>query len=212
MVDCICFLVEIHHYHLKILHILYQHTYIHLQLLLLETLPSPLGRDHLCRTLANSKNSKHGVDRRHLRENTRIRNPHALESSNLQLGVNNRELILGNITHLGGAGGMVHGMCDTSAVLAQLLISLDLGAGCDFTLDPILEGSLLGDFARSFQAGDDGGGVVTLGVGEVAEVERGLDGGVRGGEVDAAAGAGAGDVGCHAEGVDGGFVAKTVEC
>lgn len=100
-------------------------------------------------------------------------------------------------------------MCNPTSVLAQLLVSLDLGARRDFALDPVLEGGLLGNLARGFEACDDGGSVVALGVGEVAEVEGGLDVGVGAGEVDLTAGAGAGDVGCHAEGVDGGFVAKT---
>lgn len=100
-------------------------------------------------------------------------------------------------------------MRNATTVLGELLVGLDLGAGRNFALEPVLEGSLLCDFARGLEACDDGRGVVAFGVGEVAEVEGGLDGGVGGGEVDAATGAGAGDVGGHAEGVDGGVVAES---
>lgn len=93
-----------------------------------------------------------------------------------------------------------------AAVLGELLVRLESGAGRDFSLDPVFEGGLLGDFAGGAEARDDGGGVVALGVGEVAEVEAGLDARVVGGEEDAAAAAGARDVGCHAEGVLGGVV------
>lgn len=103
-------------------------------------------------------------------------------------------------------------MRNLASIVAQLLVGLDLGAGGDFTLDPVLEGGGLGDFAGGFHAVHEGGGVVAFGVGEVAEVEGGFDGGVGGGEVEAAAGTGAGDVGGHAEGefVGDGFVAQTL--
>lgn len=104
---------------------------------------------------------------------------------------------------------MVHGVCDAAAVFAELLIGLNAGAGRNFALQPFGEGGLLGNFAGSLEAGHDGGGVVAFGVGEVAEIEGGLDGRVGRGEVDTAAGAGTGDVGGHAEGVDGRVVAKT---
>lgn len=91
-------------------------------------------------------------------------------------------------------------MRNLASIVAQLLVRLDLGAGGDFALDPVLEGGGLGDFAGRFHAVHEGGGVVAFGVGEVAEVEGGFDGGVGGGEVEAAAGTGTGDVGGHAEG------------
>ena len=98
-------------------------------------------------------------------------------------------------------------MSDAAAVLGELLVGLHGGAGGDFAFQPGGEGGLLCDFAGGFEAGDDGGRVVAFGVGEVLEVERGFDGRVRGGQVDAAAGAGARNVGRHAEGVDGGVIA-----
>ncbi len=103
---------------------------------------------------------------------------------------------------------MVDGVGDLAAVLAELGVGGDVGARGDLAFEPGGEGGLLGDFAGGAEAGDDGGGVVAGGVGEVAEVEGGFDGGVGGGEVEVAFGAGAGDVGRHAEGVDGGVVAE----
>lgn len=103
-------------------------------------------------------------------------------------------------------------MRDAAAILAEFVVGLDFGAGGDFALDPVLEGRLLGDFARGFEARDDGGCVIAFGVGEVAEVQRGLDGRVGRRQVDAAAGAGARDVGRHAEGVDGGVVTEAGGC
>jgi len=177
-----------------------------LQPLLLETLPAPLLCDQLSSTLTDTQHSQHGVDGGHLGETSRVRNPDALEPANLQLGVHNGHLVLCYVTHLGCASGVVYGVCDAATVLGELFVGDDLRARRDFALDPVREGGLLGDLAGSLETGDNGGCVVALGVGEVAEVERGLDGGVGGGEVDAAAGAGTGDVGRHAECVDGGVV------
>lgn len=96
---------------------------------------------------------------------------------------------------------MVDGVGGAAGVLADGLVRLDLGAGGDLLLEPVLEGGLVGNLAGGLDAGDEGGGVVALGVGEVAEVEGGLDAGVGRGQVDAAARAGTGNVGGHAEGV-----------
>lgn len=98
-------------------------------------------------------------------------------------------------------------MRDPAPVLGELLVGLDLWSRSDFLGEPLGEGLLLGDFAGGFETGDDGGCVVAFGIREVLEVEGGLDGWVRGGQVDASSGTGTRDVGCHAEGVEGGFVA-----
>jgi hypothetical protein len=165
--------------------------------------------NHLSSSLANGQNSKHRVNSRHLRENTRISNSDSLQTLNLQLMIHNRKLILAHIAHLGGASRVVNSVSSSATVLRQLLVGGDFRARRNFALDPVAEGGLCGDLSGGFEAGDDGGGVVAFRVGEVAEVEGGLDGGVGGGEEEAA-GAGAGDVGGHAEGVDGGVVAETV--
>lgn len=103
-------------------------------------------------------------------------------------------------------------MGDLARVVAQLLVGLDLGAGGDLALDPVLEGCGLGNLARGLHAVDECGGVVAFGVRKVAEVECGLDGGVGGCQVEAAAGPGPGDVGRHAEGefVGDGLVAEAL--
>jgi hypothetical protein len=181
-----------------------------LQLLSLHTLPSMGLCNHLSGSLANGQNSKHRVNSRHLWENTRIGDSYALQTLDLQLVIHNDKLILGHITHLGGASGMVNRMCCPTSIFRQLLVCSDGRAGGNFALDPVAEGGLCGDLSGGFEAGDDGGGVVAFRVGEVAEVEGGFYCGVGGGEEEAAAGAGAGDVGGHAEGVDGGVVAETV--
>ena len=99
-------------------------------------------------------------------------------------------------------------MGDAAGVLAQGGAGGDGGAGRDFAFDPGAEGFLGRDAAGGFEAGDEGGGVVAGGVGEVFEVEGGFDGRVVAGEVELPGGAGARDVGGHAEGVDGGVVAE----
>lgn len=94
---------------------------------------------------------------------------------------------------------MVDGVGDLSTILGELLIRLDGGAGGDFSEEPVGEWGLLCDFSGGFETRDDGRGVVAFGVGKVAEVEGGLDRGIRRGEVDTTAGSGTGDVGRHAE-------------
>lgn len=94
---------------------------------------------------------------------------------------------------------MVHGVGGLAGVVAQLRVGLDLGAGGDLLLDPVLEGGLLGDLARGAHAEDERGGVVALGVGEVPEVEGGLDRRVRRRQVQAAPRPRPRDVGRHAE-------------
>ena len=76
-------------------------------------------------------------------------------------------------------------MRDSSTVLRKFLVSLDFWSWRDFFLEPVAEGGLFGDFTRGFEARDDGGCVVAFGVGEVAEIEGGLDAGIGGSEVDA---------------------------
>lgn len=178
-----------------------------LQLLPLQTLPAPRLSKHLGTALADGEDGKHGVDGGHVGEDTGVGDTQVLEAPDLELGVHDGVLVLGHVAHLGGAGGVVDGVGDAPSVGGQLLVGLALGARGDLALEPVLEGSLLGDLSRGLEAGDDGGGVVALRVGEVAEVEGGLDVGVGRGEVELAAGAGAGDVGGHAEGVDGGVEA-----
>ena len=57
-------------------------------------------------------------------------------------------------------------------------------------------------FAGGSEAGNDGGGIVTFWIGEVFEIERGLDGGVFGSEVKLPFGSWTRDVGRHTEGID----------
>lgn len=182
-----------------------------LQLLSLHTLPAVSLGNHLGRALANGEDGEHGVDGGHLGEDTGVGDTHALQTAHLELVVDDGKLVLLDVSHLCGAGRVVDGVGDAAAVLGQLLVALALGAGGDFTLDPVFEGGLLGDLAGGLEAGDDGGGVVAFWVGEVLEVEGGLDGGIGGGQEEAAAGARAGNVGGHAEGVDGAVVAETVK-
>lgn len=101
-------------------------------------------------------------------------------------------------------------MRDAAAVRTQLGVRLQGRARGDLALEPGREGGLLRDFAGGAQAGDEGRGVVAGGVGKVLEVEGGFDGWVGAGEVQAAAGAGARDVGRHAEGVEGLVVAEAL--
>lgn len=96
-----------------------------------------------------------------------------------------------------------------AAVLAEIGLALDRGAGGDFALEPGGERGLERDAAGGAEARDEGGGVVTRGVGEVLEVEGGLHGRVGAGEVEAPLGFGPWDVGRHAEGVDGRVVAES---
>lgn len=198
-----------HAYSIFFLHIPSSRLKLSLQLLSLHTLPAVSLGDHLSCALTDGENGQHGVDSRHLRENTSVSNSDTLESLDLELMIHNGEFILAHITHLGGTGRVVDSVCGSSAVFGQLFIGGALGAGGDFALDPVFEGGLLGDLAGGLEAGDDGVGVVAFGVGEVAEVEGGLDSGVGRGEEKAAAGAWAGDVGGHAECIDGGVVAET---
>ena len=60
---------------------------------------------------------------------------------------------------------------------------------------------MFGDFSCGFEAGYDGRVVVAFGVGEISEVERGLDAGIGAGEVDTTARAGTWDIGRHAKGI-----------
>lgn len=103
---------------------------------------------------------------------------------------------------------MVDRVCDLAAVVAEFLVGGYGGARRDFAFEPGGEGGLGRDVAGEAKARDNGFGVVAGRVSEVAEVEGGFDGRVGGGEVEAAFGFRAGDVGRHAEGVDGGGVAK----
>ena len=103
---------------------------------------------------------------------------------------------------------MIHRVRDLSPVLAQLLIRRQRRARGDFALEPRAEGLCGGDLTRGAQARHDGACVVAVRVGEVLEVQGGLDGWVGAGEVELALGARARDVGCHAEGVNGLVVAE----
>lgn len=90
-------------------------------------------------------------------------------------------------------------MSGAASVFADLLIRLHLGAGSNLFLQPLLERALLSDFTGSLDAGNEGGSVVAFGVGEIAEIQGRLDGGVCRGQVDAAARSRSGNVGGHAE-------------
>lgn len=88
-----------------------------------------------------------------------------------------------------------------SGVSGEFLVCLDFWTRCYFAEEPVGEGGFLGDLARGFHSCYERGGIVALWVGEVAEIEGGLDGGIGGGEVDSSSASGTGDVGGHAEGV-----------
>jgi hypothetical protein len=169
-----------------------------------------LHGNELSSALSDTEDSQHGVDCRHLGEDTGISDTHALQAADLQLGVDNSVLILLHVTHLGGAGRVVHSVSNAAAVFGKVLVALDLEARGNFALDPVLEWCLLSNLTSSLKTSDDSSSIVALRIGEIAEVQSGLDVGVRRSEVDAATGAGAGNVGCHAEGVDGRVVAKSV--
>lgn len=99
-------------------------------------------------------------------------------------------------------------MCCLAGVEAEIGVRLDVWAGGDFAFQPGGKGGLGCDLAGVAEARDEGGGVVAGWVGEVFEVEGGFDGGVGRGEVEAAFAFRAGDVGGHAECVEGGVVAE----
>ena len=171
-------------------------------------LPPRLLRHHLRAPLANGQHCKHRVHGRHFREDARIRNTDMLKPPQSQFTVHDRHLVSRQIAHLGRAGGMVDCVRDIAGVGADVGVGLDVRAGGDFAFEPGGEGGLLGHGAGGADAGDQGGGVIAGGVGEVLEVEGWFDGRVGGGEVEAAFAFGPGDVGRHAEGVDGGVVAE----
>lgn len=182
-----------------------------LQPLPLKALPSPALGDQLGGPLTNAKHGQHRVDGGHLGEDTSICDSQSLQSSDVELRIHDGQRVFGHVTHLGGTSGMVHGMCDASTILGEFFVRLDLGSGSDLTLEPGLERLLLSDLASGLETGNNCGGVVAFGVGKVAEVERGLDRRVGGGEVDTSLGAGAGNVWSHAKGIDRSIVAKSIE-
>lgn len=94
-------------------------------------------------------------------------------------------------------------MGDFAAVFAEVGVRLDRGAGGYFPCEPGGEGGLFCDLAGEAEAGDDGGGVVAVGVGEVSEIEGGFHGRVGRCQVELSFRSGPRDVGRHAEGVDG---------
>lgn len=75
-------------------------------------------------------------------------------------------------------------MCGFAAVFTELFVRGDGGAGGDFAFEPGGEGGLGCDLAGGAQAGDDGGGIVSRGVGEVFEIQGWFDGWVGAGEVE----------------------------
>ena len=149
-------------------------------------LPPCLHRNHLRRPFPNPQHRQHRIRRRHLREHARIRNPHALQAPQPQAGIHNRHRIPLHIPHFRRARRVVHRMRDPPPVLAQLFIRREGRARGDFALEPRAEGLCGGDLARGAQARDDGAGVVAVRVGEVFEVQGGLDGWVGAGEVELA--------------------------
>ncbi|KAL5874482.1 hypothetical protein ACKVWC_011604 [Pyricularia oryzae] len=160
-----------------------------------------VGDNHLGAPLTDAQHRQHGVDGGDGGEDTGVGDTDLVEPAQAQLRIDDGQRVALDVAHARRARGVVHGVRDAARVLADLLVGLDLGAGCDLALDPVLEGSLLGDLARHLDAVHERRGVVALRVREVAEVERGLDLGVRRGQVQAAARPRAGDVGRHAEGV-----------
>ena len=173
-------------------------------------LPACLFGNQLGCPLTDSQHGQHRVDTGHLGEDAGVGDANVLQTTDFQLRVDHGQRIARYITHLGGTGRVVDRMGGAATILGQLLVGLDLGARGNLPLDPVLEWRLLGDLPGGLEAGDDGGGIVAFGVGEVAEVQRGLYRGIRGGQVDATTRAGAGDVGGHAEGVHGSVVPQTL--
>lgn len=175
-------------------------------------LPPRLLGNHLSRLLRNAQHRQHWVDCGDGREDAGVRDTHSAQAAHAQLGVHDGQVVGLDIAHARRARRVVDGVRGLAGVVAQGLVGLDLGAGRDLALNPVLEGRGLGDLARGLHAVDERRCVVALGVGEVAEVERRLDGGVCRGQVEAAAGARARDVGRHAKGelVRNGLVAEAL--
>ena len=146
-------------------------------------LPPCLPSNDFRRPLPDPQNRQHGIHARHFRKNPRIRNPHPLQPSNPQLTIHNRHLIPLQIPHLRRARGVIHRMRRPAPVLAQLFIRIQTGPGRNLALEPRLERLLLRDLARGAQARYYRPGIVALGVGEVLEVQRGLDGRVCAGQI-----------------------------
>ncbi|KAI6759624.1 hypothetical protein HG530_010304 [Fusarium avenaceum] len=136
-------------------------------------LPALLCSDELSSSFTDSKNSDHRVDGRHLREDTSVDNAELADATDLKLRVDDSHLIALNVTHLGGTGRMVDGVGNAARILADLLISLNLGARGNLLLQPLLEGTCLSDLASSLDAVDE----------------------------NATTGSRTGDVRCHAEGI-----------
>lgn len=170
--------------------------------------PARFFGNHFSRALANRQHGQHGVDARHQREDAGVGDADILQSADLQLRVDDRERVAGHIAHLGGTSRVVDGVGNATTVFGELLVGLDLRSRRDFALDPVLERSLLGDFTSRLETGYDSGGIVALGIGEVAEVQSRLHAGILRGQVEAAAGASTGDVRGHAESIDRGVVSQ----
>lgn len=163
-------------------------------------LPPSLSSNQLSRLLGNTQHRQHGVDGRDGGENTGVGNADLLEPAHLELAVHDGQLVVVDVAHARRARRVVHRVGDLAGVVADVLVALDLGAGGDLALDPLLEGAHLGDLAGRLDTVHERRGVVALRVGEVAEVKRGLDRRVRARQVQTAAGSRARDVGRHAKG------------
>lgn len=171
-------------------------------------LPAGFLGDDLRAPLADRQHGQHGVDGRHGGEDTGVGDPQPPEAPDVQSLVHDRHGVPLDVTHLGRPRRVVDGVGDPPGVLAQVLVGLHLEARRHLTLDPVLERGLLGDLAGGLQPEDERGGVVTLRVGEVPEIEGRFDGRVGRGEVEFPTRPGSGDVGGHAKGVDRSVVAQ----
>ncbi len=92
----------------------------------------------------------------------------------LQPLIHHSQLVILDIAHPCRTRRVIYRMSHPSRVLADLLVGLNIGPWRDLLLDPVLEGLLLRNLAGGADAKDEGGRIVSLGVGKISEVERWL--------------------------------------
>lgn len=126
---------------------------------------------------SNSQDCQHRVDGGHSREDASVCDTEAFEAADLELRIDDGHLVVVG-THLGGSCRMIDGVRNAAAVFTEVLIALNLWSRGYFFLDPVAKWCLLGDFPCSLETCHYGGCVITFWVGEVAEVEGGLNMGI----------------------------------
>src|SRR5690606_34810840 len=135
---------------------------------------SRIAADQFDGPLADHQHRDHRVHGGHGREDGGVRDADALQSADAQLGDDDGLFVVGG-THPAGARRVVDGVGDLAGVLAQLLVTGDVRSGGDLALEPVGQRFGLRDLAGDADAVDEGAAVVVVLVGEVAEVEGGLD-------------------------------------